>query len=29
MVQDYQAFLTLAPDSPEAPVLKVLLGSLE
>jgi tetratricopeptide (TPR) repeat protein len=29
MVEDYQAFLTLAPDSPEAPVLKVLLGSLE
>ena len=28
MVDDYQAFLTLQPEAPEAPALKVLLGSL-
>jgi len=28
MVDDYQSFLKLAPDSPEAPGVKVLLGSL-
>ena len=28
MVDDYQAFLTLQPDAPEAPALKVLLASL-
>ena len=28
MVDDYQAFLTLKPDAPEAPALKVLLSSL-
>jgi tetratricopeptide (TPR) repeat protein len=28
MVDDYQAFLRLAPDAPEAPALKALLGSL-
>ena len=27
-VDDYQAFLTLQPEAPEAPALKVLLGSL-
>lgn len=29
MVDDYQAFLRLAPGSPEAPAVRVLLGSLE
>ncbi len=29
MVDDYQAFLRLAPDAPEAPALKALLGSLQ
>ncbi len=29
MVDDYQAFLRLAPDAPEAPALKALLGSLK
>jgi tetratricopeptide (TPR) repeat protein len=28
MVDDYQAFLTLQPEAPEAPALKVLLASL-
>lgn len=28
MVDDYQAFLRLQPEAPEAPALKVLLGSL-
>jgi hypothetical protein len=28
MVEDYQAFLKLAPTAPEAPALKVLLASL-
>jgi tetratricopeptide (TPR) repeat protein len=28
MVEDYQAFLKLAPQAPEAPALKVLLASL-
>jgi tetratricopeptide (TPR) repeat protein len=28
MVEDYQAFLKLAPDAPEAPALKVLLAGL-
>jgi tetratricopeptide (TPR) repeat protein len=28
MVDDYQAFLTLKPDAPEAPALKALLASL-
>jgi tetratricopeptide (TPR) repeat protein len=28
MVDDYQAFLTLEPEAPEAPALKVLLASL-
>ena len=28
MVDDYQAFLVLQPEAPEAPALKVLLGSL-
>ena len=28
MVHDYQAFLTLQPEAPEAPALRVLLGSL-
>jgi tetratricopeptide (TPR) repeat protein len=28
MVDDYQAFLTLEPEAPEAPALKALLGSL-
>jgi tetratricopeptide (TPR) repeat protein len=28
MVDDYQAFLRLEPEAPEAPALKVLLGSL-
>jgi hypothetical protein len=27
-VDDYQAFLTLQPEAPEAPALKVLLASL-
>jgi tetratricopeptide (TPR) repeat protein len=29
MVEDYQAFLRLRPEAPEAPALKVLLGSLQ
>jgi tetratricopeptide (TPR) repeat protein len=29
MVDDYKAFLRLQPDAPEAPALKVLLGSLQ
>jgi len=29
MVDDYQAFLRLAPDAPEAPALKALLASLQ
>ena len=29
MVDDYQAFLRLAPDSPEAPAVKTLLGGLQ
>jgi tetratricopeptide (TPR) repeat protein len=29
MVDDYQAFLRLAPDAPEAPALRALLGSLQ
>jgi tetratricopeptide (TPR) repeat protein len=29
MVEDYQAFLKLAPQAPEAPALKVLLASLK
>jgi len=29
MVDDYQAVLRLAPDAPEAPALKALLGSLQ
>jgi tetratricopeptide (TPR) repeat protein len=29
MVEDYQAFLKLAPNAPEAPQVKVLLGSLK
>jgi tetratricopeptide (TPR) repeat protein len=29
MVEDYQAFLKLAPTAPEAPALKVLLASLK
>lgn len=29
MVDDYEAFLRLAPDAPEAPALKALLGSLQ
>jgi regulator of sirC expression with transglutaminase-like and TPR domain len=28
MIEDYQAFLKLAPDAPEAPALRVLLESL-
>jgi hypothetical protein len=28
MVEDYQAFLKLAPQAPEAPALKVLLAGL-
>jgi hypothetical protein len=28
MVDDFQAFLTLQPEAPEAPALKVLLASL-
>jgi tetratricopeptide (TPR) repeat protein len=28
MVDDYQAFLTLEPEAPEAPALKALLGTL-
>jgi regulator of sirC expression with transglutaminase-like and TPR domain len=29
MVDDYQAFLRLAPDSPEAPAVRALLASLQ
>jgi len=29
MVDDYQAFLRLAPDSPEAPAIRALLASLQ
>jgi tetratricopeptide (TPR) repeat protein len=29
MVEDYQAFLRLEPEAPEAPAVKVLLGSLQ
>ena len=29
MVEDYEAFLKLAPDAPEAPAVRVLLGSLQ
>ncbi len=28
MVEDYQSFVKLAPDAPEAPAIKVLLGGL-
>jgi hypothetical protein len=29
MVADYQAFLELAPDAPEAPAVRVLLDGLK
>jgi len=29
MAEDYEAFLKLAPDAPEAPAVRVLLGSLQ